>query len=209
MTSQIFRRNLAWVAQQTQADPDIFKARDKTPDPRILWIGCSDNPISSLEIAPFQEQGCLVHRNLGNQVSSQDTNLSATLAYALESLCVDRIVVCGHYGCACLRSVLRDEAQGVVDFWTSPIRSLFRQHRRHLDEIVSEEAQIQSLCELNVRLQVRHLSEHPLVEARLAVGSVKIDGALWSSRDGLLRDPGIAAARTTKTARSDRSVKRA
>ncbi len=209
MTSQIFRRNLAWVAHQTEADPDLFKTRAKAPDPQILWIGCSDNALSSLEIAPFQDDGCLVHRNLGNQVSSQDTNLTATIAYALQCVHVDRIVVCGHYGCNCLRGILRDETPGVASCWTNPIRSLFKQNRRHLDEIVSEDAQIQSLCELNVRMQVRNLSEHPLVEAHLAVGTLKIEGALWSARDGLLRDPGIAVARTTKLPRPDRSVKRA
>lgn len=209
MTSQIFRRNLAWVAEQTEADPDVFKTRAKTSDPQILWIGCSDNALPSLEVAPFQDEGCLVHRNLGNQVSSQDANLSATIAYALQSIRIDRIVVCGHYGCNCLRGILRDEARDVVGCWTNPIRSLFKQNRRHLDEIVSEDAQIQSLCELNVRMQVRNLSEHPLVEARLAVGSLKIEGALWSARDGLLRDPGIAVARVTKLPRPVRSVKRA
>lgn len=171
------------------------------PDPRILWIGCSDNPHPSLEIAPFETEGCLVHRNLGNQISAQDSSLLATLVYAVETLRVERIVVCGHYGCQCLRNVLRDKAQGVADYWTSPIRTLFKQHRRHLDEIISEDAQVQTLCELNVRTQVRNLAEHPLVEARLAVGSLKIDGAMWSARDGLLRDPGIAVGRTPRPAR--------
>ena len=198
MSSSIFRKNLAWVAEQTQADPHVFTGIGKTPDPRILWIGCSDNPHSSLEIAPFGREGCLVHRNLGNQVSAQDANLLATLAYAIDSLQIERIVVCGHYGCHCLRHVLRGKALGAADYWSSPIRSLFRQHRRQLDDIVSEEAQIQTLCELNVRMQVRNLAEHPLVEARLAVGSLKIDGAMWSARDGLLRDPGIAVARTPR-----------
>jgi carbonic anhydrase len=198
MSSPIFRKNLAWVAEQTQTDPHVFTRNAKMPDPRILWIGCSDNPHSSLEIASSGKEGRLVHRNLGNQVSAQDANLLATLAYAIDGLQIERIVVCGHYGCRCLRHVLRGGTLGAADYWTSPIRSLFRQHRRQLDEIVSEEAQIQTLCELNVRMQVRNLAEHPLVEARLAVGSLKIDGAMWSARDGLLRDPGIAVARTLR-----------
>jgi hypothetical protein len=60
---------------------------------------------------------------------------------------------------------------------------------------------------MNVRLQVRALSEHPLVEARLGVGSLRIEGAIWSGRDGLLRDPGIAVSRTVKALKPRRPPK--
>lgn len=207
MTSATFRRNLAWVAERTAADPDFFKTRSHEVAPRMLWIGCSDNPLPSLEVAAFVDEACLVHRNLGNQISSHDPSLTATLAYALQAAHVERIIVCGHYGCNCLRGVLREASQGVADGWINPIRMLFKQNRRQLDEIVSEEAQIQTLCELNVRQQVRNLAEHPLVEARLGVGSLKIEGAMWSARDGLLRDPGIVVTRAARPLKPDRSSK--
>jgi carbonic anhydrase len=90
------------------------------------------------------------------------------------------------------------------DGWMTPIRTLHKQHRRQIDEIVSEDAQIQTLCELNVRLQVKAIAELPLVESRLAVGSLKIDGVVWSSRDGLLRDPGTASVRAAKVGKGGR-----
>ena len=208
MTSSTFRRNIAWVAERTSADPDFFKDKFHSIAPKILWIGCSDNPAPSLEIGAFDVEGCLVHRNLGNQVSAHDASLVATLGYALQAARVERIIVCGPYGCNCLRGVLHETLQGVGDCWINPIRTLYKQNRRQLDTIVSEEAQIQALCELNVRMQVRSLAEHPLVEASLGVGSLKIEGVMWSPRDGLLRDPGIVVGRAPRHLKPDRLHKR-
>jgi len=208
MSSVIVRKNLNWAAGCIQADPHIFRRRSENLNPKLLWIGCSDNALPSLETAAFEDEGCIVHRNIGNQVSVHDPNFLATLAYALQTARVERIVVCGHYGCDCLRAVLREQAQGMGEVWAGPIRTLHRQNRRQIDGIISEEAQIQTLCEMNVRLQVRNLADHPLIEPRLAVGNLKIEGVIWSARDGLLRDPGIVVARMAKTARSERPARR-
>ncbi|OYW83576.1 MAG: hypothetical protein B7Z26_00055 [Asticcacaulis sp. 32-58-5] len=208
MTRSIFRRNIAWVAEHARADPDLFKRKALNAQASILWIGCSDNLTPALETAAFEDEGCLVHRNLGNQASLHDSNFLATLAYALQLRSLERIVICGHYGCRCLYDVLQEKMQVGTENWLSPITGLFRLNRRQLDAIVSEDAQIQSLCEINVRMQVRKLSEHPLVEARLGVGSLKIEGVMWSARDGLLRDPGIAVGRTAKSSKADRPQRR-
>lgn len=208
MTRSIFKRNIAWVAERVQSDPDVFGCKPTSAEASTFWIGCSDNPMPALEMAAFEDEGCLVHRNLGNQASPHDPNFQSTLAYALQLRSVERIVICGHYGCRCLHDVLREKPLVGMDNWLAPIRSVFRENRQQLDAIVSEDAQIQSLCELNVRLQVRNLSELPLVEARLGVGSLRIEGAMWSPRDGLLRDPGIAFLRTARPLRPGRSIKR-
>lgn len=202
--SNLFKTNLGWAARLVQSDPDVFRRKTRDLKPKLLWLGCSDNALSSLETAAFEGEGCLVHRNVGNQASAHDPSFLATLAYALQTAQVERIVICGHYGCDCIRSVLRQEPQGMGDGWVTPIRTLHKQHRRCIDEIVSEDAQIQTLCELNVRYQVKAVADLPLVESRLAVGSLKIEGVVWSSRDGLLRDPGIVPVRVTKAVKGDR-----
>ena len=187
MRSAIVARNLAWVAQRTGSEPDYFRRRYEGAAASMLWIGCSDNLLANLEIAPFEGQ-VLVHRNPGNQVSHHDLNLYAVLQRALHVHKVSDMVVCGHYRCECLRDALGVGQALPGDTWMGPLRELVRRHRPKLDGIVSTDAQVQSLCELNVRAQLDTLAAHALVEPLLAVGNVRLHGVVWSARDGLLRE---------------------
>jgi carbonic anhydrase len=198
MNDPIISRNLNWVVQRTRGDPEIFRRRASIETKR-LWIGCSDNASATFETGAFEEDGCLVYRNLGNQVSPHDFGLLATLEYALHSLKVDEIVVCGHYGCACLKNVLQTENTSLAGCWANPIRAIVDQHRRQLEEIVSEDAQIQTLSELNVRMQIRNLQENALTRPLLVTGRVRLQGVVWSPRDGLLRDLGVGVSRLKKS----------
>jgi carbonic anhydrase len=202
MTEPLIAQNLSWAARRMRDDPDLFRRR-LAQTPRRLWIGCSDNAQSDLETAAFVDEGCLISRNLGNQIAMQDFGFMGTLCYALQTAGVVEVVVCGHYGCACLRSLLHREGQSVSDFWCSPIRRLVREKRSALDAIVGEDAQIQYLCELNVREQVRNLTEHPIVTPLLTSGNLRVHGVVWSPRDGLLRDLGLEFARRGTTGRKE------
>jgi carbonic anhydrase len=45
-----------------------------------------------------------VLRNVANLVIATDVNLMAGLQYAVDNLCVDSIIVCGHYDCGGIRA---------------------------------------------------------------------------------------------------------
>lgn len=188
---EILDRNAHWVAEEIATRPDIFRRCASEVRPGLLWIGCSDNALSGLEIAPFLDQGCLVHRNLANQAPEQDANFLATLEYALGVAKVSRIVVCGHYGCRCLAELLSGQSPISNANWLTPVRSWLRVHEDQIRAIATEEGRAQMFCEVNVHEQVRKLARNPLVERSLAAKSVELYGVIWSPRDGLLRDAGI------------------
>lgn len=194
--------NAHWVAEETAARPDIFRRCAGEVQPRLLWIGCSDNHLSGLEIAPFLDQGCLVHRNLGNQAPEQDANFLTTLEYALSVVKVSRIVVCGHYGCRCLSNLLGGQPPLSNANWLTPIRSWLSENSAQIEAIGTEEGRLQMFCEANVQEQVRRLARNPLIERGLTSKSIELQGVIWSPRDGLLRDAGVLAPRVSRPTRT-------
>jgi carbonic anhydrase len=57
-------------------------------------------------------------------------------------------------------------------------------------------------CEANVQEQVRRLVGNPLIARGLAAKAIELQGVIWSPRDGLLRDAGVPAPRTSRPPRS-------
>jgi carbonic anhydrase len=198
----LFSTNAHWVAEETATRPDIFRRCAGEVHPRLLWIGCSDNHLSSLEIAPFLDQGCLVHRNLANQAPEQDANFLATLEYAVSVVKVSRVVICGHYGCRCLAGLLSGQASLSNANWLTPVRSWLRENAAQIEAIATVEGRLQMFCEANVQEQVRRLARNPLIARGLAAKSIELQGVIWSPRDGLLRDAGVPALRASRPPRT-------
>jgi carbonic anhydrase len=205
----LLNSNAHWVAEETAARPDIFRRCAGEVQARLLWIGCSDNHLSGLEIAPFLDLGCIVHRNLGNQAPEQDANFLATLEFALCVAKVSRIVVCGHYGCRCLADLLSGQAPLSNASWLTPVRSWLGDNSSQIEAIATEEGRLQMFCEANVQEQVRRLARHPTIERGLAAKSIELQGVIWSPRDGLLRDAGVPAFRASHAPRTFRRTYKA
>ncbi|MGG9495375.1 carbonic anhydrase, partial [Klebsiella pneumoniae] len=47
-----------------------------------------------------------VHRNIANMLDPADDNVMSVLQYALDYLEVERVVLCGHYGCGGVQAAL-------------------------------------------------------------------------------------------------------
>src|SRR2546426_10443510 len=96
---QLFANNRAWAARQTNRDPEFFERLCAIQKPAYLWIGCADSRVPANEIVGLAPGELFVHRNVANVVSPDDMNAVAVLQYAIETLAVKDVIVCGHYGC--------------------------------------------------------------------------------------------------------------
>ena len=111
------------------------------------------------------------------------------LQFAVEALQVKHIIVCGHYGCGGVRAVLEGSQHGLVEHWLAPVRDLYRQHHEELARLLSDEARVDRVCELNVREQVQSLCQSPIVRSALERGqALTIHGWIYRLSDGRLRD---------------------
>ena len=189
MIEALLRNNLDWAATRTRLDPEYFRRLSEQQAPDYLWIGCSDSRVPANEIVGLQPGELFVHRNVANLAPAQDMNLLAVLQFALETLKVRHIIVCGHYGCGGVRAVLDGRRHGILDHWMQRVQRLCEDHDADLDAIRDPETRINFICEKNVLAQVRSLSRNPFViDAWRRGQSLSIHGWIYSIRDGLVRD---------------------
>ena len=189
MIEDLLRNNLNWAATRTRLDPEYFRRLSEQQAPEYLWIGCSDSRVPANEIVGLQPGELFVHRNVANLAPAQDMNLLAVLQFALETLKVRHIIVCGHYGCGGVRAVLDGQRHGILDHWMQRVQRLCEDHYTDLDAIQDPETRVNFICEKNVLAQVRSLSRNPFVTDAWRRGQpLSIHGWIYSIRDGLVRD---------------------
>jgi carbonic anhydrase len=185
----VFARNRAWAAERIAADPDFFARLAHIQRPDLLWIGCSDSRVPANEIVGLAPGELFVHRNVANVVPATDLNALAVVEYAVNSLGVRHIIVCGHYRCGGVKAALEGHQAGAVALWLQPLRNLAAEHRVELDALASDEARWGRLCELNVAAQVQAVAQTGIVEAARERGAgPAVHGWIYDLEDGLLRD---------------------
>lgn len=184
-------RNVAWAQAKTLQDPGFFHRMAEHQTPRYLWIGCSDSRVTANDVLSLDPGEVFVHRNIANVVHTSDLNILSVLEYAISTLRVEHIIVCGHYGCGGVERALSDESGAMVDHWLQPITMFYHKHRAHLDVITPAAALIDRMCELNIEMQVRRIATTPLVEMAWARGqALHLHGWIYGMHDGLIRDLG-------------------
>ncbi|MFW2341100.1 carbonic anhydrase [Brevundimonas sp.] len=204
MIEALLRNNLDWAATRTRLDPEYFRRLSEQQAPDYLWIGCSDSRVPANEIVGLQPGELFVHRNVANLAPAQDMNLLAVLQFALETLKVRHIIVCGHYGCGGVRAVLDGQRHGILDHWMQRVQRLCEDHGADLDAIRDPETRVNFICEKNVLAQVRSLSRNPfVVDAWRRGQSLSIHGWIYSIRDGLVRDLETTVSDADAAARLD------
>jgi carbonic anhydrase len=186
---QLFENNRRWAASHAKADPGFFQKLCDIQRPEYLWIGCADSRVPANEIVGLAPGELFVHRNVANLVRLGDPNCMAVVEYAVESLAVEHIIVCGHYGCGGVRAALAGGSSGIVADWIEPLVQLAAAHRSELDALADDTRRWQRLCELNVQSQVGELLRAPVVQRAWQAGrELAIHGWIYDLHDGLLRD---------------------
>lgn len=151
---EIFENNRAWVRAQNAQDPTFFDRQLRAQHPRYLWIGCADSRVSPTAIAGLEAGDMLIHRNMGNLVSTTDANSLSVIKYGVDVLQVEHIIVCGHERCAAVRAALGPSVWPPMEQWLAPLRAVCRDHRKELDRCEDYDERWIRLAELNVAAQV-------------------------------------------------------
>jgi len=189
----LFARNRAWSAALAHRDPGYFGRLAAIQAPEFFWIGCSDSRVPANVVAGLEPGEVFVHRNVANVVHSSDLNLLAALEFAVDTLKVREIVLCGHHGCGGVRACCEESDHGLMDHWVAPIRRLAERSAAELDACATPQARLDRLAELNVREGVRRLGETPILRKAWARGAgVRVHGLIYSLADGRLQDLGCS-----------------
>jgi carbonic anhydrase len=161
---RLMLENRAWVQYTLERDPDFFKKLKEGQQPEFLWIGCSDSRIPADTVVGAEPGDMFVHRNIANMIIHTDFNMLSVLEFAVRSLKVKRVILCGHYGCGGIKAAMTHKNLGLINKWLRHIKDVYRFHRNDLDAIADENARFDRLVELNVLEQIHHLAETSIIQ---------------------------------------------
>jgi carbonic anhydrase len=186
---QVFENNRKWVAGKKALDPDYFKQLAQGQKPEILYIGCSDSRATAEELMGAGPGEVFVHRNISNVVGSADLNALSVVEYAIGTLEVKHVVVCGHYGCGGVKAAMQAQDLGLLNPWLRQIRDVYRLHRSELNAITDEQKRYDRLVELNVEEQCINVIKTAVFQrAYLRDGLPTVHGWVFDMRTGELVD---------------------
>lgn len=185
---QLLLANEAWSIELREKKSDFFSRQTAGQKPDFLWIGCSDSRVSAEQLTMTQPGSMFIHRNIANVVDHDDRNLMSVLQFAVETLEVEHIIICGHYGCGGVSAALQGGTTGAVHDWLASVRDVKDNHAEEIAEIEGDYAQTNRLVEVNVRDQLVHLARTDVVQRAFAAGSdLGLHGWVYDLRDGLIK----------------------
>lgn len=167
-----FQEHVLWEKRE------VFERSVQGQKPQALLITCSDSRVLPETLMQTDPGDVFVSRNAGNLVPPPDTpgGEAATIEYAVTTLGVTDLIVCGHYRCGAVKALL-DAGEVSADFplsaWLSHAAqtlAVMKQDHAHLQG----EEQWDKAVEQNVLVQLGNLAQHPAVVAGLAAGTVRL-----------------------------------
>ena len=176
---------------------EIFAQAASEPQrPQTLFITCADSRVDPNELTSSGTGDVFVTRNIGNMVPAYGEMLggvSAVVEFAVSSLGVRHIVVCGHSDCGAMKALLQPESVAKMPTVTSWLKNAHAAlavaatlHERDVEE-GSEKPLLEVLTEQNVLLQLQHLKTHPSVAGAMALGELSISGWIYDIGKGQVR----------------------
>lgn len=190
MITRLLEGNRRFVAETFPQERELLVELASGEHARVLWIGCSDcgAPVSVVTGARAGE--VLVHRTVANVVAASDPSLSAVLELAIDRLEIRDVVVCGHYRCGGVAALDEDEGDGeyiprwLINAYMAKERVDEKLQALHVELPAEQRARL--VVEENVRVQLEHLREHPVVRRALDAGRVTLHGWAYDEETGAL-----------------------
>ncbi len=152
---------------------DLFERLDRQDQtPETLFITCSDSRISPNLITQTEPGELFILRNVGNLVPPYESmgGMAAGIEFAVASLQVKDIIICGHSNCGAMKALL--EPDELIEL---PASRAWLVHARDTERIIWESyghlkgrELLHATVEENVLVQLENLRRHPAVAKAMA-----------------------------------------
>lgn len=169
---------------------EFFEKLSLGQHPRILFITCSDSRIDPNLITQTQPGELFIIRNVGNIIPpylASTGGEGAAIEYAIESLGITQVVVCGHSHCGAIQGLLQignlAKEMPLVYNWLKYAEAT----RRIIEENYSGyegEDLLNVAIEENVLVQIENLQTYPNVAAKLASGKLAVYAWVYKIETG-------------------------
>lgn len=176
---------------------DLFITLSHGQKPRVLFITCSDSRIDLNLITQSKMGELFIIRNAGNIIppfGAANGGEGATVEYAVHSLGIEQIIVCGHSHCGAMKGLLRlnelEEEMPLMYSWLKHTEATRRLLRENYSTYSNEDLLEIAIAE-NVLTQIANLKTYPVIHSRLYQGRLKIYGWIYHLATGevLAYDP--------------------
>jgi len=135
----------------------------------------------------LQPGDVFVHRNIANILPPGDLNSQSVIAYAVEHLKVQHLVVCGHTSCGGANAALANQKLGLIDAWLMPLRKLRAENAGKWKGLGEKERAL-ALVEANVKQGVQTLKENAVVIDAMRERGVVVHGLVYNVGTGELKE---------------------
>jgi carbonic anhydrase len=159
-------------------------------DPEALFITCSDSRVVPALLTGARPGDLFELRTAGNIVPVHDAGRSsseaATIEFAVETLGVRNIIVCGHSHCGAVTALIRPEIPAPAELrrWLADTGP--HEDTRQAADPADGDA-VTSAVQRHVLAQMDRLREHPCVAERLEDGRLRVHGWFYEVNTGMVR----------------------
>jgi carbonic anhydrase len=166
---------------------ELFERLDHQA-PETLFITCSDSRISPNLITQTEPGELFILRNVGNLVPPYESmgGMAAGIEFAVASLHVKDIIICGHSNCGAMKALLEPGDLGEL-----PATKAWLTHARATERIMWESyghlknhELLHATVEENVLVQVENLRRHPAVAKATANGMLHLHAWVYKIETG-------------------------
>jgi carbonic anhydrase len=149
---------------------------EKGQQPTVLFVGCSDSRIVPHLLMDSGPGDLFVVRNVGNFVPPFDAShgyhgTTAAIEFAVLSLGVREIIVCGHSHCGAIRALYSDPVPGALH-----LEKWLELGRDALLPVTPSEEALRRTEQRSIILQLERLMEYPMVRQRVEADQLFLRG---------------------------------
>jgi len=166
----------------------LFKHLASNQTPQVLFIACSDSRVVPELLTQRGPGDLFVIRNAGNIVPSHGASpggVSASVEYAVTSLGVRDIVICGHSDCGAMSAIAActclDHMPAVANWLRyADAAKVINAAQTH----ASPAHRLRALTRQNVEAQLANIKTHPCVALALQQGTLSLHGWVFDIESG-------------------------
>ena len=161
------------------------KLSQQGQNPHTLFITCSDSRVLAELITQSQPGDLFVVKNVGNivppaSVTGSTNSTAAAIEFAVESLRVSDIVVCGHSQCGAMEALVQglpsDLPMPHLESWLGTAGRVVEILNAKYTHLADASARQDAAAEENVLFALENLHSYHGVQERLGDGTLRLHG---------------------------------
>ncbi|WFN36686.1 carbonic anhydrase [Methanomicrobium antiquum] len=191
MVQKLLAGNKIFLEEDFKKNRNHYQNLQTGQSPHTLIIGCSDSRVNVERIFGAEMGEIFVHRNIGNIVAKDDSNLGTVLEYAVTHLGVSSVIVLGHSECGAMKALMEGGHGKYIPGWLENAKAAKEYvDSLNLSESTPEEKKkkLTLLEKENISLQVKNLYSYDFVKKASESGKLIVKGLYYSLEDGTIEE---------------------